>query len=99
MTRPSKIGRLPSAIREQLNQRLDNHEQNKRLVQWLNSLTEAKAILDAEFEGQPISAQNLSDWKKVGFRAWQTRQAALDFTENSLPDDLDQSVLEKMSAK
>jgi len=66
------------------------HEQNKRLLQWLQSLPEVQVIMDAEFEGKPINSQNLSDWKKSGFKAWQTTQSALDFMENSLSDDLPQ---------
>ena len=99
MTRPSKISRLPRQLRDQLNQRLDNGEQNKRLLQWLNSLPEVQALLADEFAGQPISSQNLSDWKKQGFRNWQLHQSALAFTNETLPDDLDASALEQMSAK
>ena len=51
MTRPSKIGRLPAQIIEQLNRRLDNREQNKRLVVWLNSLPETQKLLAEEFDG------------------------------------------------
>ena len=99
MTRSSKISRLPRQLRDQLNQRLDNGEQNKRLLQWLNSLPEVQALLAAEFEAQPISPQNLSKWKKHGFLNWQLQQSALAFTNDTLPDDLDPSALEKMSAK
>src|SRR5882724_11483418 len=99
MTRPSKISRLPRQIIEQLNRRLDSREQNKRLVQWLNSLPETHVTLAAEFDGKPISAQNLSGWKKTGFRHWQLRQTALQFTEESLPGELDQATLDKMSDK
>src|SRR4051812_15515339 len=96
MERPSKIGRLPANVREKLNHRLRNREQNKLLIQWLNSLPETKALLAAEYDGQPINAQNFSDYKRSGsYSAWLTRQHAIDFMENSLPDDLDQSVLEK----
>ena len=54
MSRTSKISRLPRPIREQLNQRLDNGEQNKRVVQWLNSLPEVQQVLAAEFDGVPL---------------------------------------------
>jgi hypothetical protein len=37
MTRNGKIVRLPRSIREELNRRLDNGEQGKALVEWLNS--------------------------------------------------------------
>src|SRR5206468_3282012 len=99
MQRTSKIARLPRKTREELNQRLDNGQQNKLVLQWVNSLPEVQALLAAEFEGEAITKQNLNKWKKSGFRNWQLRQAALDFTQDALPDELDQSALEKMSAK
>ena len=95
----SKIAHFPRAIREELNRRLDRSEKTKPILQWLNSLPEVKAVLDKDFAGEPVKKQNLTSWRKTAFRNWQLAQTALDFTENSLPDDLDQSVLEKMSAK
>jgi hypothetical protein len=78
MTRTGKIARLPSNIRDQINRRLQNGEQGKSLVQWLNSLSEVQAIVKAEFHGRPIRAQNISEWKKGGFREWQLQQDALE---------------------
>src|SRR5438105_5481895 len=95
----SKISRFPRQIREELNRRLDRSEQHKRILQWLNSLAEVKAVLEADFEGEPVKRQNLQSWKKSGFRNWQLRQAAFDFTQDALPDEIDQAALEKMSAK
>ena len=95
----SKIARLPRPLREEVNRRLDRAEQIKPIVEWLNSLPEVKTILDAEFGGEPIKRQNLDGWKKTGFRNWQLRQAALEFTQDALPDELDTAQLEKMSAK
>ena len=45
MSHNGKIARLPHAIRNQLNLRLQDGEQGKNLVQWLNSLTEVKFVL------------------------------------------------------
>lgn len=78
MTRNGKIARLPRAVREQLNCRLADGEQGKHLVVWLNTLPEVKAILTAEFGGRRIRAQNISEWKKGGFREWQLQQDALE---------------------
>ena len=97
--RISKIARFPRQIREQLNQRLDSSEKTRLILAWLNSLPEVQAILAAEFAGEPVKQQNLDGWKKTGFRNWQLRQAALEFTQDALPDELDTSQLEKMSAK
>ena len=43
MTRNGKIARLPLAIRQQLNQRLQNGELGQELVSWLNQLPEVQA--------------------------------------------------------
>jgi hypothetical protein len=44
-SRNGKIARLPLAIRQQLNQRLQNGEWGKLLVEWLTSLPEVQAIM------------------------------------------------------
>jgi hypothetical protein len=97
----SKISRLPRPIRERLNQRLDDTESSRTLLKWLNSLPEVQAVLKAEFEGQPVSKQNLSDWKKRGFRAWQIRRDAVEFAtedaDDALPDALSTSITKKLA--
>jgi hypothetical protein len=41
------------------------------LVSWLNSLPEVQTVLAAEFAGgKPIREQNLSQWRKRGFKQW-----------------------------
>ena len=37
MTRNGKIGRLPKAVREQVNRRLEKGEKGRTLVAWLNA--------------------------------------------------------------
>lgn len=74
MTRNGKIARLPRSVQEELNRRLDNHEQGKELVAWLNSLPEVNAILARDFDGKPIREQNLSEWKQGGYQDWQQQQ-------------------------
>src|SRR5882724_4449314 len=74
MTRNGKIARLSKALREELNRCIDNSEQGKSLVKWLNSLPKVQAVMSAEFDGKPIREQNLSEWKKGGYRDWQARQ-------------------------
>lgn len=78
MTRTGKIARLPRALREELNRRLQNGGQGKRLVAWLNALPEAQAVLKAEFGGRAISEQNLSEWKQGGYHEWQAHREALE---------------------
>jgi hypothetical protein len=76
MTRKGKIARLPLALREKLNERLQNGEQGKDLIQWLNSLPDVKTILDAHFDGQPISECNLTAWTTGGYLTWEQCRAA-----------------------
>jgi hypothetical protein len=72
--RNGKIARLPLEIREELNQRLERSEPGPQLLAWLNALKEVKKLLKAEFDGAPISKQNLSEWRKGGFEEWLARQ-------------------------
>jgi len=74
MSRTGKIARLPSHIRDALNQRIEDGAKARSLVRWLNSLPEVKAVTSADFDGRPINEQNLSDWKQGGFLDWQRRQ-------------------------
>ena len=76
MTRRGKIARLPLPIREQINQRLENGEEGKKIAEWLNTLPEVTALMAAEFDGQPINEPNLSHWKLGGYRDWEEQQAA-----------------------
>jgi len=75
-----KIGRLPKAIQEQVNRRLENSEKGRPMVAWLNSLPEVQAVLAAEFASQPIRQQNLSKWRKFGYKQWLWHQQALAMT-------------------
>ena len=60
MTRNGKIARLPLAIREQLNRRLQDGEPGTQLVEWRNGLPEVQAVMQAQFNGRPIGEPNLS---------------------------------------
>ena len=82
-----KIAHLPRPIQDQLNQRLDNGEDGKTLLPWLNSLPETHAVLQSEFDGVAISQQNLSEHKRRGFLDWEARQQALEFASNLNSDD------------
>jgi hypothetical protein len=84
MTRRGKIARLPQTIREQVNQRLENGQEGKQVAQWLNTLPGVISLLAAEFDSQPVSEVNLSNWKLGGYRDWQAQQEALDITSRFL---------------
>jgi hypothetical protein len=81
LTRNGKIARLPLAVRQELNRRLDEGEQGKKLVAWLNGLPAVQAILATEFGGKVIREQNLSEWKQGGYRDWLAKQEALEIAE------------------
>jgi hypothetical protein len=69
--RRSKIAQLPFEIRAELNQRLRNNVTGKKLVAWLNSLKETKAVIaQPEFGGEAVTGQNLSEWRRGGYQDW-----------------------------
>ena len=78
MTRHGKIARLPHSIREQINRRLQNSDEGKEIIEWVNTLPEVRAVVDGEFDGQPVSEVNLSNWRLGGYRDWEAQQEALE---------------------
>src|SRR5580692_8365246 len=77
-TRTGKIARLARLIRNRLNQRLDDGEEGKKLVRWLNRMPEVRAVMAESFQGKPVTEQNLSEWKAGGFAEWVQRQEFLE---------------------
>jgi hypothetical protein len=82
MTRRGKIARLPHKNREELNRRFQDGASGNELVTWLDPLPEVNATLKAEFNSQPISPQNLSEWRDGGYRDWLLEQETKDFAAN-----------------
>jgi hypothetical protein len=80
MSAKGKIGRLPFAIRQQLNARMRDGEADVDILPWLNGLPEVKAALkDARFGGakatsSAISAQNLSEYRSRAYVTWLAEQ-------------------------
>ncbi|HWD92110.1 MAG TPA: hypothetical protein VG938_07145 [Verrucomicrobiae bacterium] len=74
-TRLGKIAQLPKQIRDDLNQRLENGKQSPELLKWLNHLPETKELLAHQFNSQPITKSNLSDWRHGGYQDWLRLQA------------------------
>src|SRR5215469_6646292 len=95
----SKIAILSPRIREELNQRLNMGQSQTSLAQWLNSFPEVQSALQEHFNGEPIKQQNIANWKKSGFHNWKLCQDAIQFTQDSLPEELNDAALEKMSSK
>jgi len=69
-----KIGRMPLRLREQLNQRLFDGETGVTLLPWLNGLPAMQTLLAADFNGEPVNDQNLSNWRTGGYVQWQKQQ-------------------------
>lgn len=93
VTRNGKIARLPKCIRDDLGHRIEDGEQGKELVKWLNGLSGVQRVLKEQFDGRPISEQNFSEWKQGGYQDWlrdeETRLFVSQLTEQS--DDLDEA--------
>jgi hypothetical protein len=81
LTHTGKIGRLPGAIREEVNIRLREGEKGRVLCGWLNSLPEVQKMLAADFDGKPVREQNLSEWRKNGHQEWLRVQQAGELME------------------
>jgi len=78
MTRNGRIARLPREVREPLNRRLQDGERGLRLVEWLNSVPEARTAQSPASDGNPFSEQDVCEWEQGGFREWLGQQAALE---------------------
>ncbi len=76
ITRIGKIGRLPKYIRDELGHRIEDGEQGKELVKWLNDEPRVQEILKEQFGGRPITEQNLSEWKQTGHPEWLRHEEA-----------------------
>jgi len=80
--RCGKIARLLIHIRDTVNRRLENNDPGANILAWLNSLTETKQVLAAQFQNAPITPQNLSEWRQGGFREWLLRRELLQHAES-----------------
>ena len=73
----SKIGRLPFAIRNELNERIRDGVGGTEILAWLNADKETRKIL-RELKAGEINAQNLTDWRSSGYRDWLEDQCQAD---------------------
>jgi hypothetical protein len=80
-TRHGKIARLPKVLRDQLNRRLQDGEAARSLLAWLNGLPEVRALLAAEFAGRALRPQNLSEWRRGGYRDWLAQREVLELAK------------------
>ena len=80
ITRKGKIARLPFAVRCELNHRLRENEPGPVILAWVNALPETHAVLDKWFAEQPITPQNLTDWRQGGYIDWLRKPENLERT-------------------
>ena len=73
----SKIGRLPFAIRNELNERIRDGVGGSEILAWLNGLRHTRQIL-RELKSGEINAQNLTDWRSTGYKDWLEDQGQAD---------------------
>lgn len=76
--RTGKIASLPAPVRQEVNLRLYNGEGSPQILPWLHSLPEVLQILDDRWAEQPITAQNLSEWRQGGYKDWLRRRDRVD---------------------
>ena len=72
-----KIARLPKAIREQVNRRLEDGQPTSVMVPWLNELPAVKKVMATYFGGAEINHRNISNWRATGYKRWVERQEIL----------------------
>jgi hypothetical protein len=83
MARNGKIARLPLAIREELNQRLQNGEPHVDLVAWLNGRDDVRAVLARLYKGHEVYDSNLTEWVQGGYEDWSKHQDALEWVRET----------------
>jgi hypothetical protein len=71
MSRNGKIARLPLAVREQINRKLQDNRPGPEILDWVND--------DQKLKGSDaITPQNLSEWRAGGFADWLEEQDKMD---------------------
>jgi hypothetical protein len=80
-SRKGKIARCPLAIRQEVNRRLLNGEPASKILPWLNSKEAVLQVLDEHFGEEPVTAQNLSEWRQGGYRDWLKKRERLAHTK------------------
>jgi hypothetical protein len=78
--------KVPKAIRDELNRRLQNGERARSLVAWLNSHPDVQPVIAAEFGGKPVREQNLSEWRNGGYQQFLQQQEVLEMARQLSAD-------------
>jgi hypothetical protein len=61
-----------------LGRQIEDGKPGKEIVKWLNGLPEVGEILKEQFDGRPVTEQNLSEWKQTGHQEWLRHQQACE---------------------
>jgi len=69
-TRKGKIATLPAKIRDEINRRLHEGEGARQILPWLNADKDVLRVLDERWGEEPVTPQNLSEWRRGGYRDW-----------------------------
>jgi hypothetical protein len=78
VTRKGKIASLPAAVREEVNRRLFDGERGPSLLKSLNENADVLRVLGEIWRNEPITPQNLSEWRNGGFQDWLQRRERED---------------------
>jgi hypothetical protein len=100
MSRNGKIAHLTRELRHQINQRLEDGQEADAILAWLNGMEGVQQMLEENFAGAPISAQNLSEWRQGGFREWSLRRAIIEqaASASELAEDLEEEIITPLLA-
>ena len=74
-TRGGKIAQLPHSLRVQVNLRLRDHLPLAKIAAWLKA-DHARALKKARVRG--LRPDNISAWRRGGYRLWDEQQNSLD---------------------
>jgi hypothetical protein len=73
-----KIQRASHALRMELNSRLFNGQLGPEVLPWLNAQHEIMHICADHFDGESVTAKNLSDYRKGAYAKWLSAQQTVE---------------------
>lgn len=80
--RTGKIARCPLAVRDEVNRRLLDGQSGPKILAWLNAHADVLRVLDEYFGEEPVTPQNLSEWRQGGYREWLARREKVEATKS-----------------
>ncbi len=82
MANPGKLGRLPWAVKRELHNQLRDAVPGPVILLWLNDQPVVKDLLQQQWQGRPITPQNLSDYRaSAEYTKWLKSQEALETSQ------------------